>query len=127
MNPEKSSSVLPCVSCPWRIDQDASAIPRYNHEKACKLMNTVGDGDAIRPIMACHGSTDDDMRACNGYLARAGWSNITVRLLLSHGKIANPTTVMEACSAAGIKLHTDYVSVLKKLEQQKEKKGRQNA
>lgn len=65
------SNLLPCATCPWRIDQKASSIPLFNHTKACDLRATVGDGDAMRPIMACHGSTEGLPRACNGYLARA--------------------------------------------------------
>ncbi len=89
---------------------------RYVHKKACGLLNTVGAGDAFRPIMACHGSTEENMRACNGYLARAGWSNLNVRLLLAHGKIANPTEVLRACEAGHVKLHRTYPSVLAKLK-----------
>lgn len=29
------SGLLPCATCPWRVDQDASVIPRYSHDKAC--------------------------------------------------------------------------------------------
>lgn len=107
-------SLMPCGTCPWRIDQGRECIPNYVHAKACRLMNTVGPGDDFRPIMACHGSTDD-MRACNGYLARAGWSNINARLLLAEGNIAHPDRVAEACEDAGVELHEDYPAVLEKL------------
>jgi Family of unknown function (DUF6283) len=106
--------LLPCATCPWRVDKDASAIPRYNHEKACNLMNTVGDNDAFRPIMACHHSGDTPI-PCKGYLAREGWSNISVRLLLAMGKIENPKEVMQACERSGIELHESYRDVLSKL------------
>lgn len=108
-------SLLPCATCPWRLDKDASTIPNYVHEKACGLMKTVGDGDAFRSIMACHGSTDDNMVACKGYLARAGWSNITVRLLLAKKQIEHPDEVLRACEASGIELEENYEAVLKKL------------
>lgn len=78
-------------------------------------MNTVGAGDAFRPIMACHGSTDDNMKACNGYLAMEGWSNLNVRMLLLKREIPNPSAVKEACVKAGIELETDYPTVLAKL------------
>jgi hypothetical protein len=107
--------MLPCATCPWRVDKDAIVIPRYSHEKACGLKDTVGEGDAFRPIMACHHSTEADMYACNGYLAVVGWTNINVRLLLAKGQLPNPDAVWAACSLAGIKLHKNYDLVLKKL------------
>jgi hypothetical protein len=109
-------NLLPCPTCPWRVDQTAAAIPRYNHEKACGLMRTVGREDDFRPIMACHASTETDERACHGYLAREGWSNLNVRFLLFEGQIANPNDVLRACEEAGIKLHSTYAEVLEKLE-----------
>lgn len=109
-------SLLPCASCPWRVDQRASAIPNYSHKKACGLLNTIGHGDGFRPIMACHGSTEGNNRACNGYLAREGWSNINVRILLAKKKVENPDRVMEACELAGVQLHANYREVLAKLE-----------
>jgi hypothetical protein len=110
-------NLLPCATCPWRVDQNASVIPRYNHKKACGLMNTVGDSDALREIMACHRSTEDEPRACNGYLAREGWSNLNVRILLFRGQLPSPSAVLDACEAAGIELHPDYPSVLQKLKE----------
>jgi hypothetical protein len=108
-------SNLPCKTCPWRVDQDSSVIPRYDQEKACRLLNSVGDGDAFRPIMACHNSTDTDTIACKGYLAKEGWSNINVRLLLRTGEIENPSEVLQTCMAHGIELEPDYPTVLAKL------------
>jgi len=91
-------------------------IPNYVHNKARNLLNTVGHGDDFRPIMACHGSPDDNMRGCNGYLAREGWSNINVRVLLIRRQIASPNMVLEACEEAGIELEPDYPTVLRKLD-----------
>lgn len=109
------TQLLPCATCPWRVDRDATTIPRYSHEKACGLLTTVGRGDAFRPIMACHGSPEDASWACNGYLAREGWSNLNVRMMLAQSKIANPSEVADACEASGIELETDYDTVLAKL------------
>ncbi len=115
--PDKTmpTSLLPCATCPWRVDQDASVIPNYNHDKACNLTNTVGDCDGFRPIMACHGSLEGEEIACKGYLAHAGWTNINVRILVAKKKLPNPDKVLDACEAAGIELHPDYASVLRKL------------
>lgn len=116
MTPSKPSpDPLPCSTCPWRVDQDATVIPRYNHEKACGLLNTVGRGDDFRPIMACHGSLEGEERACNGYLAREGWSNINVRILVLKGIIPKPNDVIDACERHGAELETDYPTVLTKL------------
>lgn len=106
----------PCPTCPWRVDQDASVIPNYVHDKACGLMNTVGRGDDFRPIMACHHSIEGREIACKGYLAVAGWSNINVRMLLARGRIESPADCADACADAGIELHQSYEEVLEKLE-----------
>lgn len=110
-----NKALLPCKSCPWRLDQCAQDIPRYNQEKAEKLLETVGPEDGFRSIMACHMSTDEKMRACNGYLAVHGYGNLNVRLLLLKKEINNPAEVQEACKEAGIELHQDYPAVLEKL------------
>lgn len=106
---------IPCKTCPWRTDQTAATIPGYSHSKACGLMNTVGDTDAMRPIMACHGSIEGKERVCNGYLAMEGERNINVRILASMGKMAYPAQALEACKAARIRMHWSYRAVLRKL------------
>lgn len=110
-----AKSLLPCASCPWRSDQDASTIPGFNTALAMGLLRTVGQGDAFRPIMACHHSREGKPTACKGYLARHGWSNLNVRLLLSQGAIEHPDAVLDACAAEGIELEPDYQTVLLKL------------
>jgi hypothetical protein len=109
-------SLLPCSTCPWRTsNRDASAIPGYVQEKAEGLLNTVGPDDAMRPIMACHGSTEVEPVACRGYLAREGWRNLNVRMLLARGWIEDPSAVLGACVAGGVELEADYPAVLDKL------------
>ncbi|MFL6141698.1 MAG: DUF6283 family protein [Labedaea sp.] len=115
MGKKSPKTLLPCASCPWRVHRDSSTIPGYNHANAINLLSTIGDDDGLRPIMACHGSTDDDMRACKGYLAREGWRNINVRILLVMGQIANPSAVLKACEGRGVELEPDYHAVLRKL------------
>jgi hypothetical protein len=66
-------------------------------------------------VMACHNSTDTDTIACKGYLAKEGWSNINVRLLLRTGEIENPSVVLQTCKDHGIELEPDYPTVLAKL------------
>lgn len=115
MSTKACKKLLPCPSCPWRIEQDASTIPNYVQEKAERLLNTVGRDDGFRPLMACHNSTDKKMIACKGYLAREGWRNINVRLLLSKRQIENPAAVLDACEAGGVELEEGYHAVLEKL------------
>jgi len=81
---------LPCPTCPWRIDQDATVIPNYRQDKACNLMNTVGEGDDFRKIMACHGTTDHVLVPCMGYVAAVGWTNINVRIMVAQEQLASP-------------------------------------
>ena len=115
MTMQSAKKRLPCPSCPWRVDQHASTIPGYDHEKACGLMNTVGEGDALRPIMACHDSPVGKERPCRGYLAREGWSNLNARVLAARGRIENPAAVAEACEQHSVELESDYPAVLAKL------------
>ena len=91
---------VPCPTCPWRRDSDptGSAIPRFNIQLMRGLRNTVGPGDAFRPIMACHYSTECDERPCVGYLFRHGWSNLAVRVAIIQGRIDMGT--LEARCAA---------------------------
>jgi len=111
-----NSDLLPCKTCPWRMESTAVAIPNYRHLQACELLQTcVGEGDAFRQVMSCHYSTPEEPFACKGYLAQAGWTNINVRILLAQRKIANPDRVAEACRIAGVKLHRTWAAALRKL------------
>ena len=113
-----SKDLLPCATCPWRVDKNATTIPRYVHEKACGLLNTVGDADDFRQIMACHHSTGTEEPAeqiCKGYLTQAGWTNINVRILMATADMPSPDSVADACQEAGIELEPDWETVLDKL------------
>ena len=80
---------VPCPSCPWRKSSTVggSDIPNFNLDKMRNLACTVGDGDAFRPVMACHYSPDGEEYACVGYLAIEGYSNINVRLMAARGDL----------------------------------------
>ena len=101
-------NAIPCKTCPWRTNQTAAEIPGYSHSKACNLMNTVGDTDAMRPIMASHRSLVGRERVCNGYLAMEGERNVNVRILAAQGRMPYPAQAREACRAAKIRLHRTY-------------------
>lgn len=107
---------VPCKTCPWRVGNDATTIPGYLHDQAVALLDTVGEGDDFRPVMACHRSTNDKTFICNGYLSQAGFSNINVRMMLARGRCPSPLAVLDACESRGIELEPDYLTVLEKLE-----------
>ncbi len=108
-------SKIPCKSCPFRKDQDATTIPRYCPDKAENLMGTVGEEDGFRQVMSCHLSQADDGLACKGWLVRHGWKNFWVRLFVGQGKMPDPLDVAAACEKRGIELEKDYPTVLDKL------------
>lgn len=74
---------LPCPTCPWRKSSTVGGadIPSFDLGMMRALANTVGAGDAFRPIMACHYSACGAETPCNGYLAIEGYSNLSVRML----------------------------------------------
>lgn len=115
VNMREACSLLPCATCPWRIEKGSETIPAYSQDAALALRSTVGDGDGLRPIMACHHSTTDKPISCRGYLAQVGWTNINVRIFLAKGKIPRLDRIVEACTKAGIKLHRDYGQMMDKL------------
>lgn len=82
-----------CAECPWRKDV---ATGRFPPERFEALRATVGDGDASRPIFACHKSPVNEPQACVGYLLVEGMANLNVRMLGSKAG-AKP----DALSAAG--------------------------
>lgn len=112
----KSCGLVPCKTCPWRVERDATTIPRYDSGLAHKLLETVGEEDGFYKVMACHGSTDKTTVPCKGYLAQVGWKNIMVRLMVSQGVLPDPYDVRNACVAKGIKLESNYQIVLEKME-----------
>lgn len=85
----RAAQYEPCQSCPWRKSSTVGGadIPGFSIQMMRNLSNTVGNGDAFRPIMACHYSPVGKESACKGYIAREGYSNINVRMLASKGKI----------------------------------------
>lgn len=106
--------LVPCPTCPWRLDSEGgSAIPNFDIEKARNLSNTVGRGDAFRPIMACHGSEEDEEYPCVGYLIVEGYSNLAVRMAAIEGRIPLNTIVERN---EGLELHEDFESMLGALE-----------
>ncbi|HEY0174562.1 MAG TPA: DUF6283 family protein [Pyrinomonadaceae bacterium] len=101
----------PCPTCPWRKSSKVGGgdIPGFNIKKMRRLRNTVGRGDAFRPVMACHYSTEDEETPCVGYVAVEGYSNISVRVLTSRG-VVDQRAIDEAC--AGIEMWESFEAML---------------
>lgn len=66
-----SSCRKPCPSCPWRVGQDASAIPNFSLELAENLRGTC-EQDFGAPVFACHQSREGEEIVCAGWLAVYG-------------------------------------------------------
>lgn len=113
--------LTPCSTCPWRIDSvGGPAIPNFSIEKARNLSNTVGRGDDFRPIMACHGSDEDEEYPCVGYLIVEGWTNLRVRLAALDGRIPLDKILERNVD---LDLHPDFASMLEALEEAEVARG----
>lgn len=90
--------VIPCRTCPWRKSSTVggSDIPQFSLDKMRNLTCTVGEGDAFRSIMACHHSADGEETPCVGYLAREGYSNLSVRIMAMQGRV-DLHAIVDAC------------------------------
>lgn len=104
-------NTTPCATCPWRKSSTVGGadIPGFNIDMMRKLSNTVGEGDAFRPIMACHYSPVGQEQACVGYIAVEGMSNISVRLFACRGEI--PLRKIED-DCAGIEMWESFDAML---------------
>jgi hypothetical protein len=80
---------VPCPTCPWRLSSTVGGfdIPSFDIEKMRGLSNTVGEGDAFRPVMACHYSQCGEETSCIGYVYVEGYSNLNVRLMVLREEI----------------------------------------
>lgn len=94
-----TTCTTPCATCPWRKSSTIGGadIPNFDIELMRKLSNTVGRGDAFRPIMACHGSTEESSRICIGYAHVEGYSNLNCRIEAMNGRLNMPE-IDKACA-----------------------------
>jgi uncharacterized protein DUF6283 len=101
----------PCPSCPWRriSTPGGSDIPNFDMDMMRNLVCTVGDGDAFRPIMACHYSGEGAETGCRGYLAVEGWTNLAVRMQVLRGRL-DMAAIDKAC--AEIDLYDSFGEML---------------
>lgn len=107
----------PCPSCPWRICQDARAIPNFDLVLAESLARTCPDASGFGPswdasVFACHQSRCGHEIACAGWLAVVGSAHPGVRLAVMHGTL--PATALRP-GADWPALHSNYQQVLAKL------------
>ncbi len=107
----------PCSSCPWRVDQDASAIPNFNLDLAESLASTCPDErgyspDFGSPQFACHQSRMGSEVVCAGWLATNGGAHVQVRMQVIAGQIP-----VEALSPGEDwpPLHAEFAEVIEKL------------
>jgi len=82
----------PCPSCPWRLDQDAQAIPHFQLALAERLARTCPDERGMGPDFgaswfACHQSQPEQGIVCSGWLASVGHCHPGVRLAVARGDL----------------------------------------
>lgn len=107
----------PCRSCPWRVDQDATAIPGFSLELAERLAATSPDErgfgpDFGAPQFACHQSRDGGEIVCAGWLAVVGGAHPAVRLNVALGH--TPACALNP-GEGWPDLHGSFAEVIEKL------------
>jgi len=107
----------PCPSCPWRIDQDAAAIPHFRLELAEALAATCPDSRGMGPDFgaaqfACHQSRPGEEIVCTGWLATQGAAHPGVRLNVALG--AAPVDALSP-GEDWPPLHAEFSEVIAKL------------
>lgn len=110
------SARLPCKTCPWRVDQDATVIPNFRLELAEGLANTCPDErgfgpDIGTPMMACHQSKPGEEIVCAGWLAVAGHAHPAARLNVFVGTYS-PDHLKPP---EGVALHASFAEMIEKL------------
>jgi hypothetical protein len=113
---------LPCPTCPWRVDQDATVIPNFRLELAEELDRTSPDEKGFGPgftaegepppMFACHQSTPSQEIVCAGWLAAVGSAHPVVRLNVLRGEI-EPDALEPG--PGWPKLHRSFQEVIRKL------------
>lgn len=107
--------LVPCGSCPWRKSSPVggAGIDGFSIELMRGLACTVGEDDWFRRIMACHYSPVGEERACVGYLAVEGYSNLNVRMEVLRG--LDLPAIWEAC--AELELWPSFAEMLAAYEE----------
>lgn len=107
----------PCPSCPWRVDQDATDIPKFDPELAEGLARCCPDKRGMGPdfgasLFACHQSKDGAEMACAGWMATVGHRHPGVRLAIAMGRL--DASALRP-GKGWPELHSNYQSVIEKL------------
>lgn len=108
---------MPCRSCPWRVDQDAQAIPNFDLDLAERLAATSPDArgfgpDFGSPQFACHQSREGAEVVCAGWLAVVGAAHPQVRMQVIRGQL-DPAALEPGDGWP--ELHGSFVEVIEKL------------
>lgn len=110
---------LPCGSCPWRVDADATRIPGLSVERARGLDATCPTSESLfgTPMMACHHSDDGDESVCIGWaLSDASRDSIPLRLAMMHGTVAGWRVLRDAAERADVVVYDSFADMLEQIE-----------
>lgn len=108
----------PCASCPWRVDQDAQAIPNFDLALAEGLARTCASergGESVgveEAQFACHQSRDGAEVVCAGWLAVEGRDHVGARVNVALGHV-DPAALQPQPEWGP--LHGCYAEVIAKL------------
>lgn len=100
---------VPCAECPW---VKATKAGQFTAERFEALRATTGgpgnEAPFGSPMFACHKSADGKEMPCAGWLAAVGIESITVRVLVSTGRI--PAEALHP-GEEWPELHTSYAEM----------------
>ena len=89
----------PCSECPWRKDSPKGAFPVEAYRHSAKTAH-----DMSNHIFGCHMSGKEKPATCAGFLLRGAEHNLSVRLMLMRGLIADDLQ-------SNVQLYKDYVQM----------------
>lgn len=95
---------IPCANCPWRLDA-----PRKHWDPSHFVEIWRNCQDDGTNVMACHKSTKQRPRVCQGWVRVLGFEAIGVRLAVMRGQV----TTAEIEHRAGPELFTSFAAMLR--------------
>ncbi len=109
--------VMPCASCPWRLDTRAADISNFDIALAEALSDTCPDSRNMGPdvsasFFACHRSKPGEEFVCAGWLAKVGHRHPRVGLAVMQERIS---AAARRPASDWPELHESYRQVLEKL------------
>lgn len=83
----------PCPECPWRVDSPPDQFESCRFDALRATTGSAGsEAHFGSPLFACHKTTEGRDAACAGWLAVAGYENLSVRFAVITGLL--PDTVL---------------------------------